>query len=225
MVCVSSSLHTLVQNAETLLSQAENACSTLRSAQPSERNCIALIQLDQALLDAHDYVQREYDHISNAYGNSVASSGDQTARIQFWVVCTKIDDRITKPLERLAQQFLDHQAHHRHEHGHIHHHCHFCRYYYYHHHHHHHHSSMQWSGVGFLVAKGGHHNGHHESHHYLSEYEAKFQEMSMEWSGIRGLVASCFDELEGRLKKDDKKGVKETDTKGEKSDNKVSGES
>ncbi|KAK0644151.1 hypothetical protein B0T16DRAFT_417229 [Cercophora newfieldiana] len=208
---VSSSLHYLVQGAENLLTQAENACTTLRSTHTSDHTCTALIQLNQALLDGREYVQREYDHISNAHGNSTAFQGDQTAKVQFWIICTKIEDRITKPLERLAQQFLVHQAHHGHDHGHghTHHHCHFCRSYYYHHHHSRH------VHFGVLVAQGSHHHGH--NHHHLSEYEAKFQDMSTEWSGIKGIVSSCFDELEGRLKKDAKK---KTDSDGGSSDKK-----
>ncbi|KAK4450591.1 hypothetical protein QBC34DRAFT_76617 [Podospora aff. communis PSN243] len=220
LVLVSSSLHTLVHKAETLLTQAESACTTLHTAQPFERTCTSLVRLDQALLDAHDLIHREYEHLSTVHGNAVASAGDQAARFQFWAICNNIEQRITSPLEKLAQQFLDHQAHHRHEHGpRIHHrHCHWCRYYYHYHRHHEHHehhhgghggsgsSSLRWAGVGFVVAKGRREEGAGGHDHYLSEYEAKFQEMSVEWSGIKGAVASCFDELEGRLKKGGEKG-------------------
>ena len=191
------SLQTIVQSAETLLGRAEMALTTLRSTHNSDYTCNALVQLDQVLLDGRDYVQREYDHISNTYGSESASKGDETSKCQFWMICTNIETQITRPLEGLSQEFLSHQNHHGHEHGHSHvhhHHCHFCRAYYY---HHHHSRSVRFSGIGVMVAKGS----HNHDHHHLSEYEGKFHEMSNNWSGIKGNVSSCFDELGGRLKK------------------------
>jgi hypothetical protein len=182
-----ASLHSLVQRAETLLGQADVACTALRATHRPEQACLALVQLQQALLDGREYIQREYEHISNSYGSHDAAEGDQTARVEFWMICGNIEDHLTNPLESLVQHFLHHGHHHNH-----HDHCH-CHDHYHRHHHSH---STHWSLFRFDNGPRYHHN----RHHHLAEYEARFQTMLNKWSTIKDSVSSCFDDLEARLK-------------------------
>ncbi|KAM7207240.1 hypothetical protein V8F20_002506 [Naviculisporaceae sp. PSN 640] len=190
-----SSLHAVVQRAETLLSRADNACTALRRSQST--GSASLVQLHQALIDGRTYIQREYDHLSNRYGSDKAVQGDQTSRMEFFMICGSIEEGITKPLEELAQ----HLQHHGHQPGHFYTHCHYCHEYHHHHHHHHgHHHGYHHNG--WLLFIGDSPARHHRPRHYnlLFEYDPRFQEMINKWEMIRDNISSTFDSLQDRLK-------------------------
>lgn len=191
-----ASLHPVVQRAETLLSQAEGACATLRTIQ-SPGNA-SLVQLDQALIDGRTYIQREYDHLSNRYGSDKAAQGDQTARVDFGMICGTIEESITNPLEALKQ----HLQHHHGNHPSYHDHCHYCHEYH-HHHSNHHHGHHHHGWALFVIGDPPHHH-HNHNHNQLARYESRFQDMMNRWGTIKDNISSCFDSLEDRL--NDKKG-------------------
>lgn len=198
-----ASLHPVVQRTETLLSQADGACTALRATQNPGN--ASLVQLHQALIDGRTYIQREYDHLSNRYGSDKAAQGDQTARVEFWMICGNIEEGITKPLEALMQHLQHHHGSHPSHHDH----CHYCHEY--HHHHHSHHHGHHHHGWGLLFIGEPLH--HHHQHNQLAIYESRFQDMMNRWGTIKDNISSCFDSLEDRLKDKKSDGSTKSDSK------------
>jgi hypothetical protein len=177
---VGGNLFPVIGTVENSLVRAENACAALRSRHDGSSSQ-ALAQLDQALHDGIELVQREYSHYMDQ-----GSKGKMTdvAFAELWNTCVMIQNDIVKPLEDLARDTHNHGHHHHHDHhdhhwGHCHHSC---------------HTVLTPTG---LVRKHHINCTYHAGHHnHQTDFETRILAALREWNLAKGQIEHYFDMME-----------------------------